>query len=70
MSELILKGTAVCLSMRLLSLVLLFYSFFLLLREKALRPVINCWLFRENLNAYIKQRQQWIPFFQEKYMFP
>lgn len=55
--------------MRLLSLVLLFYSFFLLLREKALRPVINCWLFRENLNAYIKQRQQWIPFLPERYMF-
>lgn len=45
-------------------------AFFLLLQEKALRLVINCWLFRENLNAYIKQRQQWIPFFQERYMFP
>ena len=37
---------------------LLFYSFFLLLQERALHPVISCWLFRENLNAYIKQRQQ------------
>ena len=56
----------VYLSMRLLLLVLLFYSFFLLLQEKALHLVINCWLFRENLNAYIKQRQQWIPFFSGK----
>ena len=37
---------------------LLFYSFFLLLQERALHPVISCWLFRENLNVYIKQRQQ------------
>ena len=43
-----------------------FLLLFLLLREKALRPVINYWLFKENLNAYIKQRQQWIPFFAGK----
>lgn len=55
---------------RLLLLVLLFYFFFLLLQEKALHPVISCWLFRENLTAYIKQRQQWIPSFQERHMFP
>lgn len=61
---------AVYLSMRLLLLVLLFYFFFLLLQEKALHPVISCWLFRENLTAYIKQRQQWIPSFQERHMFP
>ena len=47
-----------------------FYFFFLLLQEKALHPVISCWLFRENLTAYIKQRQQWIPSFQERHMFP
>ncbi len=47
-----------------------FLLLFLLLQGRDSHPVISCWLFRENLNAYIKQRQQWIHFLPERYMFP